>query len=47
MPLALTGLAEIKKAMYAIYDTMRANWDIEESAIAEISSLLPELIAAT
>jgi hypothetical protein len=22
-------------------------WDIEESAIAEISSLLPELIAAT
>ncbi len=32
---ALIGLKEIKKAMYAVYDTMRANWDIEESAKSE------------
>jgi hypothetical protein len=29
---ALIGVPDIKKAMYAIYDTMQANWDIEVSA---------------
>jgi hypothetical protein len=29
---ALIGVPDIKKAMYAIYDTMQANWDIEASA---------------
>ena len=29
---ALVGVADIKKSMHAIYDTMRANWDVEQSA---------------
>jgi hypothetical protein len=34
---ALIGLKEIKKAIHAVYDTMRANWDIEESAKSTVT----------